>query len=136
MENNWEKLYNAAKKNIEVKSIPPFIEYGNNSCAILTSNNNIYTGISIASNNSISNSAEKTAITSMLMSGENTIKKMVILNELEETILPSPDSFEYLVELTNNMEELEILINYSTQETINLKNLIPKWWGTYRNKKN
>ncbi len=136
MEKSWQSLYKEAKNNINAQSIPPFIEYGNNSCAILTSNNNIYTGVSIASNTSISSSAEKTAITMMLNSGEKIIKKMVILNELEEVILPSQECLEYLDELSDSSDELEILIDYDTKETITLSELIPNWWGTYRNKKN
>ena len=115
MEKYWTTLYKEAKNNIKAKSIPPFIEYGNNSCAILSQNNKIYTGVSIASNTSIGSSAEKAAITTMLNDGENIIKKMVILNELEEVILPSPDSFEYLIELTNDIEDLEILTDYEQQ---------------------
>lgn len=136
MERYWSTLYKEAKNNIKAKSIPPFIEYGNNSCAILSGSDKIYTGVSIASNTSIGSSAEKAAITSMFNNGENSIKRMVILNELEEVILPSPDCFEYLIELTNNLDELEILTNYERKEFVTLKELIPKWWGTYRNKKN
>lgn len=135
MEKYWSTLYKEAKNSINVQSIPPFIEYGHNSCAILTDNNNIYTGISIASNTSISSSAEKTAITAMLNAGENKVTKMIILNELEEVILPSEDSIEYLLELSIKPEDIEILTNYERKEIVTLEEIIPDWWGTYRNKK-
>lgn len=135
MEKIWHDLYKKAKNSINVQSIPPFIEYGNNSCAIESASNEIYTGISIASNTAVGCSAEKSAITSMLNAGENKIKRIVILNELEEVILPSIESLEYLIELTDKQEELEILLDYEKKEIVTLKDIIPEWWGTYRNKK-
>ena len=136
MEKIWTILYKEAKNAISAHSISPFIEFGNNSCAILTENNNIYTGISIASNTGINSSAEKSAITIMLNSGEKKIKKMIILNELEEVILPSENCIDYITEFTSNPKELEIMSDYDNKKIVTLEDLIPNWWGTYRNKKN
>jgi cytidine deaminase len=135
MERIWYSLIKEAKKKINVHEIPPFIEYGNNSCALLTDSNNIYTGISIKSNSGISNSAEKSAIINMLNNSETKITKMVILNELEELIKPSVDCIEYLLDLGVNYGDTEILLDYETQETKRISEILPDWWGTYRNKK-
>ena len=135
MERIWSSLYKEAKKRIKVESIPPFIEYGNNTCTILADNNKIYFGVSIASNTSIGSSAEKNAITMMLNDGAKFIKRIVILNELEELIPPSEDSFDYLLELADN-GNIEILLDYEKEKVVTLKELLPNWWGTYRNKKN
>lgn len=136
MEKTWSNLYKEAKKRINVQTISPFIETGNISCAIESANNNLYFGINIATNTDLHSSAEKNAITMLINSGENKIKKMVILNELEELIPPSEDCMEYLLELCDNPEDTEILINYEKKEIVSLSDLIPSWWGTYRNKKN
>ena len=135
MERIWYSLIKEAKKKINVHEIPPFIEYGNNSCALLTDSNNIYTGISIKSNSGISNSAEKSAIINMLSNSETKITKMVILNELEELIKPSVDCIEYILDLGVNYGDTEILLDYETQETKKINEILPDWWGTYRNKK-
>ena len=135
MERVWYSLIKEAKKKVNTKRIPPFIEYGNNSCALLTDSNNIYTGVSITSNSNLSSSAEKSAVTNMLNNFENKITKMVILNELEELMTPSIDCLEYLLELGVEFGSIEVLINYDTQETKTIKELLPDWWGTYRNKK-
>ena len=135
MERVWYSLIKEAKKKVNTKQIPPFIEYGNNSCALLTDSNNIYTGVSITSNSNLSSSAEKSAVTNMLNNFENKITKMVILNELEELMTPSIDCLEYLLELGIEFGSIEVLIDYDTQETKTIKELLPDWWGTYRNKK-
>ncbi len=131
----WFELYDKAKEKLNASCISPFIEYGNNSCAILGSNNKIYSGISITSNSNINCSAEKSAISSMLNDGEKIIKRIVILNELEEIIEPSEESLEYLLELCENADDLEVLIDLDRKIVKSLKNLLPDWWGTYRNLK-
>lgn len=132
----WHDLYNLAKAKINALSISPFIEYGNNVCAILGKNNKIYCGISITSNTNINCSAEKSAITLMINDNEKSIKKIVILNELEETISPSEDNLEYLMELCDDPNDIEVLIDYDKEIIKKLPELLPDWWGTYRNNKN
>ncbi len=136
MDSIWTTLYKEAKDKLNASSISPFIEYGNNSCAILGENNKIYCGINITSNTSISNSAEESAIMSMLNDKENKIKKMVILNELEEVITPSDICFDYLLEFCQNPDEVEILVDFNKKKVCKLSELIPEWWGTFRNRKN
>lgn len=136
MDRIWQELYRIAKDKISALSISPFIEYGNNVCAILGENNKIYCGLSITSNTNINCSAEKSAITLMINDNEKRIKKLVILNELEETINPSEDSLEYLLELCDNPNDIEVLVDYDKKIIKRLPELLPDWWGTYRNNKN
>lgn len=135
MERVWYSLLKEAKKKINVHEIPPFIEYGNNSCALLTDSNNIYTGVSVTTKTKLNSSAEKSAVINMLNNSENKITKMLILNELEELIPPSIDCLEYLLELGIDFGSIEILLDFDKQETKTIKELLPDWWGTYRNKK-
>jgi len=125
MEKIWTTLVKEAKNKIYTKEIPPFINYGNNACALITSENNIYTGISINSNSNIGCTCEKSAIINMLNNNETKIEKIVILNELEELIKPSIDCYDYLLELNPDME---ILID---NQIFLLKDILPDWYGTY-----
>lgn len=135
MEKTWEELYEAARKKLNTKELSPFIQIGDSSCAVLGSNNKIYTGINIKSITSLNSSAEKNAIAAMLNDKEKVLKKMVILNELEEVITPSEEYFNYLMELNDNIEDIEVLVDYKKKEIKKLSELLPDWWGTYRVKK-
>ena len=135
MEKIWTELYKDAKKRIDVKHVPPFIEYGNHVCTILSGNDNMYHGVSVTSSTAIDSNAEKNAILMMFNEGETVIKKMVILNELEEVIPPTEECLNYLIELNCDLDNIEILIDYEKGEIKTLKELLPAWWGTYRNKK-
>lgn len=133
---SWSSLYKEARNKLNTEEISPFIEYGNNACAILGSNNKIYTGLSITSNTGINCSAEKSAVTSMINDNEKRITKIVILNELEEIITPSIKSLEYLLELCENPDAVEVLTNLEKESIVKLSDLLPDWWGTFRLKKN
>ena len=135
MDKIWTELYKDAKKRINVKNVPPFIEYGNHVCTILSGSDRIYHGVSVTSSTAINSNAEKNAILMMFNEGETVLKKMVILNELEEVIPPTEDCLNYLIELTCDLDSIEILLDYEKEEITTLKNLLPDWWGTYRNKK-
>jgi len=135
MERVWQSLYKEAKDKLNTHGINKFIESGTSSCSILGQNGKIYTGISVTSTTNINTSAEKSAILAMFNDNEHIIKKIVILNELEEVILPSTDCLDYLLELGAPNEEIEVLVNYDKKEITTLSNLLPAWWGTYRNPK-
>lgn len=135
MEKIWHDLYRLAKNKIDAKEIPPFISYGNTACAIESTNGQMYVGVGIVSNSSLNTIAEKNAITAMLNNGECKIRKMVILNELEEVIPPSPECLDYLLNLEEDFGSIEVLINYSEKKIVKLLDILPSWWGTYRNPK-
>lgn len=135
MDKIWTTLYKEAKKRIQVKNVPPFIEYGNHVCTILSGNDNIYHGVSVTSSTAINSNAEKNAILMMFNEGETVLKKMVILNELEEVIPPTEDCLNYMIELNQNLDDIEVLLDYDKEQITTLKNLLPAWWGTYRNTK-
>ena len=136
MDRLWNELYNEAAHKLNAQEISPFIEYGNNACAILASNGKIYSGLSVTSSTLIICSAEEAAVMAMLNDNEKHIKRLVVLNELEEVIRPLEESLEYLLELCEDPQDVEILIAMETVKIVKLSDLIPDWWGTFRLKKN
>ena len=135
MKKDWDILYETALKQLRNAEIPPFIKVGQNSCCILAKSNNAYAGVNVSSNTSLNGCAEKNAMIAMLNNGEYEIKKMVILNELEELILPCKSCIENLLELKQKDETIEILIDLKDYKTVKIEELLPAWWGTYKQKK-
>lgn len=133
MEKIWRELYKIAKTKIRAKEIKPFIEYGTSACAILSSKGNIYSGISVVSTTNLNVSAEKSAILEMLNNGEDKISKLLVINELEEVILPSLECLDYLKAFLID-GNVEILKNLEG-EVVSYSDILPDWWGTYRNEK-
>lgn len=130
MEKTWSNLTKKAKVLLNTKEISEFIKTGSYACAIETDKNNIYTGINIYSNDNMCISAEEQAITSMISNNEKNIIRIIVLNELEEYIIPSEKAINYIMKLNIDPEKIEVLIDEN--KIIKLKELLPDWYGTYK----
>ena len=73
----WNKLYNAAVKVQNDRTISPFIEAGGVAAAILTKKGNIYVGVCIDTASTLGMCAERNAIANMITNGESQIDKVV-----------------------------------------------------------
>ena len=100
--------------------------------AILTKNHNIYTGVCIDTACSLGMCAERNAIANMITNGESEIEKLVCIDSNGNTCFPCGACREYLMQLSKNSLEMEILKDLNTKETVKLKTLIPDWWGKNR----
>lgn len=75
----WEKLYNAARKVQNARTISPFIEAGGVAVALLTKSGNIYVGVCIDTASTLGMCAERNAIANMITNGESKIDKVVAI---------------------------------------------------------
>ena len=128
----WEELYEKAKEVTNPKEVSGMISAGGVGACILTKNHHIYTGVCIDTPCSFGMCAERNAIANMITNGDNEIIKLVCVNSKGELLLPCGACREYLMQLSSDSENIEILNNFDTLETIKLKTLIPNWWGKDR----
>lgn len=125
----WEKLYNEALRVQNDRVISPFIEAGGVASALLTKAGNIYVGVCIDTASSLGMCAERNAIANMITNGEHEIDKIVAIKD--GSVVPSCGTCrEYMMQLSKDSGEIEILTDYESRKTIRLKELIPDWWGT------
>lgn len=133
MENDiWEKLYNAARKVQNARTISPFIEAGGVAAALLTKSGNIYVGVCIDTASTLGMCAERNAIANMITNGENKIDKVVAIVPNGKVGSPCGACREYMMQLDKDSGEIEILVDYESRKTVRLKELLPDWWGKER----
>lgn len=125
----WNKLYNAALKVQNGRTISPFIDAGAVAAAILTKQGNIYVGVCIDTASTLGMCAERNAIANMITNGESQIDKVVAVMPDGRVGSPCGACREYMMQLDKNSGDIEILLDLETQKTIKLKELIPNWWG-------
>lgn len=125
----WEELYDKAKNIRDDREVSSMISAGCVGAAILTKGHNIYTGVCIDTASSLGMCAERNAIANMITNGENEIVKLVCIDSKENTGFPCGACREYLMQLSKNSKNIEILKDKDNNETIKLKELIPNWWG-------
>ena len=128
----WEELYDKAKNIRNDREVSGMISAGCVGAAILTKGHNIYTGVCIDTASSLGMCAERNAIANMITNCENEIMKLVCIDSKGNVGFPCGACREYLMQLSKNSKNIEILKNKDNNETIKLEELIPNWWGYNR----
>lgn len=124
MENDiWEKLYNAARKVQNARTISPFIEAGGVAAALLTKSGNIYVGVCIDTACTLGMCAEQNAIANMITNDESKIDKVVAIVPNGKVGSPCGACREYMMQLDKDSGEIEILVDYENRKTVRLKEL-------------
>lgn len=125
----WEKLYSIAKKTLNPRTISPFIDAGQVAAAILTDAGNVYTGVCIDTACTLGMCAERNAIANMITNGESKIVKLVCVMSDGSLGSPCGACREYLMQLDKDSPDIQILVDAKTKKTVELKDLLPDWWG-------
>ena len=132
-ENNvWNELYDHAKNIRNPRDVSGMISAGQVGAAILTKNHNIYTGVCIDTASTLGMCGERNAIANMITNGENEIIKLVCVDSKGNVGSPCGACREYMMQLSKNSKDIEILKNIDTKEIVKLEELIPDWWGKGR----
>lgn len=128
----WEKLYKAARKVQNSRTVSPFIDAGGVAAAILTKKGNIYVGVCIDTASTLGMCAERNAIANMITNGESKIDKVVAVMPDGKVGSPCGACREYMMQLDRDSGDIEILVDLDTLKTVKLGELLPDWWGRER----
>lgn len=128
----WEKLYNAARRVQNDRTVSPFIDAGGVAAAILTKKGNIYVGVCIDTASTLGMCAERNAIANIITNGESKIDKVVAVMPNGKVGSPCGACREYMMQLDRDSGDIEILVDLDTQKTVRLGELLPDWWGRER----
>lgn len=128
----WEKLCNAAIVVQNGRIVSPFIEAGGVASALLTKDGNIYVGVCIDTCSGLGMCAERNAMANMLTHGEYEIDKIVAVMPNGAVGSPCGACREFMMQLSKNSGNIEILLDFETRKTVTLSELTPDWWGKER----
>lgn len=129
---DWQRLYDAARKVQTARTVSPFIEVGEVAAALLTKNGNIFVGICIDTACGLGMCAERNAIANMLTNGENEIDKILAVMSDGSIGSPCGSCRELMMQLSKGSGNILILTDYENRKTVTLKDLTPDWWGASR----
>ncbi len=127
--NIWDKLFEEAKKVQNERSVSPFMQAGGVGAAILTKAGNIYVGVNIDMCCSLGMCAERNAIANMITHGEHEVVKVLAIMQNGKVGPPCCACREFMMQLSENSGEIEVLVDIETKETVKLKELVPDYWG-------
>lgn len=123
----WDQLYIAAGKAQYKRGIPPLIEAGTVSAALLTEKGTIYAGVCNDAACSLGMCAERNAIANMITNGESHIVKIAAVTPDGKAGMPCGACREFLMQMGKGAGEIEILCDYETKKAVKLKAFIPDW---------
>lgn len=134
----WEKLYEKAKKEYAPHDVTPFVYAHHVVCALESESGEIFTGFCIEACSGVMNlCAERVAALNMYVnSGQTKIKRLIAFRDRPPygngSGMPCGACREFLYHLNEENENMEIMVDYETRETVTLKELMPDWWGKAR----
>ena len=134
----WERLCEAAKAQYHPEDVSPFIYAHHVVCALEAENGEIYTGFCVESCSGVLNlCAERVAALNMYVSsGQTKIRRLMAFRDHAPdgggSGMPCGACREFLYQLNEENECMEILVDYERRETVTLQELMPAWWGKER----
>ena len=134
----WEHLYLKAKERYCPAEVSPFVYAHHVVCALESENGEIFTGFCIESCSGVMNlCAERVAALNMYMSsGQTVIKRLIAFRDKapygEGSGMPCGACREFLMQLSSENRNTEIMVDYDSRKTVRLGELVPKWWGEER----
>ena len=137
----WEEMYLKAKKEYHPEEISPFIQAHHVVAAVQSEGGKIFTGFCIEGASGVMNlCAERVAALNMYINTRETkIKRMIAFRKEPPKInggMPCGACREFLMQLSYENRNMEILTDYESRKTVLLKDLVPNWWGDTRYKEN
>ena len=135
----WDKMYALAKEQYHPEDVTPFVMAHHVVSAVQAENGEIYTGFCIESCSGVMNlCAERVAALNMYVnSGQTKIKRLIAFRDqapdgTEGSGMPCGACREFLYQLNEENEDMEIMVDFDARRTITLKELLPAWWGKRR----
>lgn len=126
MNEEWEKLYLAARSVIRPYEVSKNIYVGGVGAAVLTAGGNIYTGICIDTSCSLGMCAERNALSTMLTNGEYEVLKVCAVYQDGTVMPPCGACREFMMQLGDRAGDIEILID-GEGKTVKLGELVPEY---------
>ena len=138
----WERLYLKAKEQYHPEDVSPFIYAHHVVCAVESENGDIYTGFCIEGCSGVMNlCAERVAALNMYVtSGQTVIKRLIAFRdeapnaEIVGSGMPCGACREFLMQLSYENRNIEIMTDYKSRQVVLLGELVPGWWGEERYK--
>ena len=134
----WEQLYEKARAQYHPEEVTPFLYAHHVVCALESADGRIYTGFCIESCCGVMDlCAERVAALNMyLSSGQTVIKRLIAFRDAPPygagSGMPCGACREFLMQLSPENRNMEIMVDYEKRETVTLAELMPQWWGMER----
>lgn len=128
-DNQWQKMYQAAKKVQGFHQISEHLEAGGVAAAVLSDSNKIYTGVCIDTACTLGICAERNALFNMITNGETKLKRVLAIMSNGKNGAPCGACREFMVQLMEkDYRDVEVMTDFEKNHVMTLGELTPEWW--------
>ncbi len=128
----WKALYNRAASRLHPRVLSPFVKCGKVAAVFETPDGRLFEGVNVNTECDIGFCAERAAAAAMITQGQNTAVRLVCVYQDGSLRLPCGTCREFLMQLSRENAQMDILTNLDPVETVTLAELMPNWWGDYK----
>ena len=134
----WQKMYEAAAGQYHPQEVSPFLYAHHVVCALESEQGEIFTGFCIEGCSGVMNlCAEWVAALNMYFnSGQTVVKRLIAFRDKPPygggSGMPCGACREFLLQLSEENRNTEIMLDYESRTTVTLGELMPDWWGDER----
>lgn len=129
LDQQWEEMFQAAKKVQGFHKISEYMEAGGVSAAVLSDSGKIYTGVCVDTACTLGVCAERNAIFNMITNGEVKIQRVLAVMSNGKNGAPCGACREFMVQLMEkDYKNIEIMMDYEKGKIMTMGELTPEWW--------
>lgn len=129
LDQQWEEMYQAAKKVQGFRQISEHMEAGGVSAAVLSDSGKIYTGVCVDTASTLGVCAERNTLFNMITNGESKITRVLALMPDGKVGAPCGACREFMVQLMEkDYKNIEVMMDYEKGKIMTMGELTPEWW--------
>ena len=129
MDEEWQKMSEAAKKVQGFTAIGSHMEAGGVAAAVLAESGKIYTGVCVDTACGLGVCAERNALFNMITNGETKISRVLALMADGKKGAPCGACREFIVQLMEkDYQHVEVMLDYESGKVATMGELTPEWW--------
>lgn len=128
MDEEWQKMSEAAKKVQGFTAIGPHMEAGGVAAAVLAKSGKIYTGVCVDTACGLGVCAERNVLFNMITNGETKISRVLALMADGKKGAPCGVCREFIVQLMEkDYQHVEVMLDYESGKVATMGELTPEW---------
>ena len=129
MNENWKRLYDAARAVQKPRDISDTVSAGGVAAAVESASGRIYTGVCVDTACSLGVCAERSALFNMITHGEHEFRRVLALMPDGKAGAPCGACREFMAQLMpGRWREVEIMLDCDAERVVTLADLTPDWW--------
>ncbi|WP_461226264.1 cytidine deaminase family protein [Lacticaseibacillus suihuaensis] len=129
MDEQWQRLYRAAKAVLAPRNVSAYVEAGGVAAAVEAPSGRIYVGVCVDTACTLGVCAERNAIFNALTHGEARVTRVLAIGADGQAMAPCGACRELMAQLMPGAaKDVQVMLDCASGRVATLATLTPDWW--------